>query len=54
MYSTYLVSVSVVFEHLPDFDVYLSHNTSVQFRVFLPLFYKVTRSEIRSKVTKEE
>lgn len=24
MYSTYLVSISVVFEHLPDFDVYLS------------------------------
>lgn len=24
MYSTYLVSISVVFEHLPDFDDYLS------------------------------
>lgn len=24
MYSTYLVSLSVVFEHLPDFDVYRS------------------------------
>lgn len=54
MYSTYLVSISVVFEHLPDFDVYLCHNTSVQHQVFLPLFYTVPRSGIRSKVTQEE
>jgi len=51
MYSIYLVSISVVFEHLPGFDVYLSHNTSVQCQVFLPLFCRVTRSGIRSKVT---